>query len=137
MATLFSKILIFITVLISLFSPGNVNGAVAEVTNEVKTTDAVIEYTITNETGYVLYGNPWAEKLEYKILGEWVEIDVEDEKIDEEIYVHPDENAAGNYDATILAPGTYRLTVGYNVITSFSGEYETGLSVVEFEVSLN
>lgn len=137
MATLFSKILIFITVLFSLIMPGNVNGAVAEVTNEVKTTDSVIEYTITNETGYVLFGNPWVEKLECKIFGEWIEFDVEDEIPEVAFYIHPGDAYSRSYDAKLLTPGTYRLTVGYNVITSFGGEHETGLSTVEFDVAIN
>ncbi len=136
MSAFISQILIFITVLFSFIMPGNVNGAVVTVDKEVKTTDSVIEYTITNETGLVIANDSWVEKLEIKVGDSWVEVPVKDEVKEDAFYVNPDKATSDKYDAGILAPGTYRLTVGYNVVTDFDGSCEIGLSSVEFEVGL-
>lgn len=136
MSAFISQILIFITVLFSFIMPGNVNGAVVTVDKEVKTTDSVIEYTITNETGLVIANDSWVENLEIKVGDSWVKVPVNDEVKADAFYVNPTKATADKYDAGILAPGTYRLTVGYNVVTDFDGSTEIGLSSVEFEVGL-
>lgn len=136
MSAFISKILIIITVLLSFIMPGDVNGATVKVNNEVKSTDSVIEYTYTNETGYVISGDCWVEKLEVKVVDRWVEVPVEDAIRDVAFYVNPGDSYSKSFDAGLLAPGTYKLTIGYNVVTGFSGTTEKGLSSVEFSVSL-
>lgn len=136
MSAFISKFLIFITVLLSFIMPGNVNGAVVSVDNEVKTTDAVIEYTITNETKYVMADDTWVETLEMKVGDTWVAVPETDEATEDKFYVNPDDSTSDSYNAGVLAPGTYRLTVGYNVATSFDGTCEVGYSSVEFTVEL-
>lgn len=136
MSAFISKILIFITVLLSFIMPGDVNGATVKVNNEVKSIDSVIEYTYTNETGYVIADECWVEKLEFKVADRWVEVPVNDTVNDVAFYVNPGDSYSKSYDAGILAPGTYKLTIGYNVVTEFSGATEKGLSSVEFRVSL-
>lgn len=136
MSALISKIIIFFTVLISLVMPGDVNGAEVKINNEVKTTDSVIEYTYTNETGYVIKDDCWVEKLEVKVLDSWIEVPVNDTVKDVSFYVNPGAEYSKSYDAGMLAPGTYRLTVGYNVITEFSGASQKGFSSAEFSVAL-
>ena len=136
MSVLISKLLIIITVLISFILPGDVNGAAITVDNEVKATDAVIEYTLTNETGYVIANDSWVEKLEYKLGDNWIEVNVEDAVIETAFYVNPGATYSDSYDAGVLVPGaTYKLTVGYNVATAFDGATEIGLATVEFEVA--
>jgi len=136
MSAFISQILIFITVLISFIFPGNVNGAVVTVDKEVKTTDSVIEYTVTNETGLVVADDTWVETLEIKVGDAWVAVPEIDEATEDKFYVNPNDATSDSYDAGILAPGTYRLTVGYNVVTEFDGTCETGYSSVEFQVGL-
>ncbi len=136
MSAFISQILIFITVLLSFIMPGNVNGAVVTVDNEVKTTDSVIEYTYTNKTGYVIADDCWVEKLELKIGDRWAVVPVNDTVKDVAFFVNPSDTYSKKYDAGALVPGTYKLTIGYNVVTSFGGGTEVGLSSVEFNVSL-
>lgn len=136
MSAFISKILIFLTVLFSFIMPGNVNGAVVTVDKEVKTTDAVIEYTITNETKLVIADDTWVETLEMKVGDNWVAVPENDEATEDKFYVHPGDATSDSYDAGILAPGTYRLTVGYNVATEFDGTCEVGYASVEFDVAL-
>lgn len=136
MSAFISQILIFITVLISFLIPGNVNGAVVTVDKEVKTTDSVIEYTVTNETGLVVADDTWVETLEIKVGDAWVAVPEVDEATEDKFYVNPGDATSDSYNAGILAPGTYRLTVGYNVVTAFDGTCEVGYSSVEFNVGL-
>lgn len=137
MSAFISQILIFITVLISFLIPGNVNGAVVTVDNEVKTTDSVIEYTVTNETGFVIADDSWVETLEIKVGNTWIAVpEIDEVKEDTFFYVNPGKTTSDSYNAGLLAPGTYRLTVGYNVVTAFDGTCETGYSSVEFDVGL-
>lgn len=136
MSAFISQILIFITVLISFLIPGNVNGAVVTVDKEVKTTDSVIEYTLTNETGLVVADDTWVETLEMKVGDAWVAVPEIDEATEDKFYVNPNDATSDSYDAGVLAPGTYRLTVGYNVVTEFDGTCEVGYSSVEFKVGL-
>lgn len=131
MTAIITKLLIIITVIISMIFPADVNGGVvADVTAE----DAVIEFTLTNETGLVIAGDSWVEKLEVEFLGEWLDCGVEDAAAEGEIYVNPGDTYADSYDATLLLPGTYQLTVAYNVVTGIDGSTEIGYTVVEFEV---
>ena len=136
MSAFISQILIFITVLISFLIPGNVNGAVVTVDKEVKTTDSVIEYTVTNETGLVVADDTWVETLEIKVGDAWVAVPEIDEATEDKFYVNPGDATSDSYNAGILAPGTYRLTVGYNVVTDFDGTCTIGYSSVEFNVGL-
>ena len=136
MSAFISQILIFITVLISFLIPGNVNGAVVTVDKEVKTTDSVIEYSVTNETGLVMADDTWVETLEIKVGDAWVAVPEVDEATEDKFYVNPGDATSDSYNAGILAPGTYRLTVGYNVVTAFDGTCEVGYSSVEFNVGL-
>ncbi len=136
MSAFISQILIFITVLISFIIPGNVNGAVVTVDKEVKTTDSVIEYTVTNETGLVVADDTWVETLEIKVGDAWVAVPEIDEATEDKFYVNPGDATSDSYNAGVLAPGTYRLTVGYNVVTAFDGTCEVGYSSVEFKVGL-
>ncbi len=136
MSVIISKLLIIITVLFSFIMPGDVNGAVVTVDNEVEALDAVIEYTYTNETGYVIANDCWVEKLEYKLGDNWIEVNVNDTVKETAFYVNPGAAYSGSYAAGTLVPGaTYRLTIGYNVITAFDGSTEVGLASVEFEVA--
>ena len=131
MTALITKIIIIITVLLSMIFPAEVNGAtVTDVTAE----DAVIEYTVTNETGLVISGDTWVEKLEVDVLGNWVDCSAEDEIKEVAFFINPGDTYTDSYDATLLLPGTYQLTIGYNVVTGFDGSTEVGYTVVEFEV---
>lgn len=131
MSVIITKLLIIITVLLSMIFPADVDGAtVADVAAE----EGVISYTVTNETGLVIAGDTWVEKLEVKVLGKWVDCNAEDEAAEGELYINPGAEYADSYDATILLPGTYQLTVGYNVVTGFDGSTEAGYTVIEFEV---
>lgn len=133
MAVIITKILIFVTVLISMIIPAEVNGAtVANVAEE----DGVISYTVKNETGLVIAGDTWVEKLEVKvpIIDEWTECPTDDAAAEGELYINPAATYEDGYDAAFLLPGTYQLTVGYNVVTDFDGSTEVGYSVVEFIV---
>lgn len=137
MSAFISQLLIFITVLISFLIPGNVNGAVVTVDNEVKTTDSVIEYTVTNETGLVIADDSWVETLEIKVGDTWIAVpEIDEADAEAKFYVNPGDATSDSYNAGILAPGTYRLTVGYNVVTAFDGTCEVGYSSVEFDVGL-
>lgn len=136
MSAFISQILIFITVLISFIIPGNVNGAVVTVDNEVKTTDSVIEYTVTNKTGLVIADDTWVETLEIKVGDTWISVPVKDDVKEIAFFVNPEKTTSDSYNAGILAPGTYRLTVGYNVVTAFDGTREVGYGSVEFNVGL-
>ena len=131
MSALITKIIIIITVILSMIFPAEVNGAAV---NDVAVEDGVISYTVVNETGLVIEGDTWVEKLEVKVLGEWLDCKAEDEAAEGELYINPGADYADSYDATLLLPGTYRLTVGYNVVTDFDGSTEVGYTVVEFEV---
>lgn len=136
MSVLISKVLIIITVLVSFIIPGDVNGAVLTVDNEVKSTEAVIEYTYENKTGYVIANECWVEKLEYKLGENWVNVPVEDEIEETAFYVNPGATHSSSFDAGLLMPGaTYRITIGYNVITAFDGATEEGFATTEFEVA--
>lgn len=136
MSALISKFLIFITVLFSFIMPGNVNGAVVSVDKEVKTTDSVIEYTVKNETRLVIADDTWVETLEMKVGDTWIAVPETDEVTDAKFYVNPGDATSDSYNAGLLAPGKYRLTVGYNVATSIDGAYEVGYASVEFDVAL-
>ena len=138
MSAIISKILIFITVLVSLIMPGNVNGSVVAVENEVKTTDSLIEYSVTNETGLVMTDDTWVETLEIKVGDTWVAVpEIDEPAEDAEIfYVNPGDAVYDSYDAGILAPGTYRITIGYNVITAFDETTTVGYASAEFDVGL-
>lgn len=136
MSAFISQILIIVTVLLSFIMPGNVNGATLKIDKEVKTTDSVIEYTYTNDTGYVIANDCWVEKLELKVGERWVEVPVDDTVREVSFFVNPSDTYTKSYDAGALVPGTYKLTVGYNVVTKISGATEKGLSSVEFSVSL-
>ena len=138
MSALISKLLILITVLISFIVPGNVNGAVVAVENDVKTTDSVIEYSVTNDTGLVMEDDTWVETLEIKVGDTWIAVPEIDEPSEdaETFYVNPDATMTDSYNAGFfLAPGTYRLTVGYNVVTDFDGTCTIGYSSTEFNVA--
>ncbi len=133
MTLIITKILIFVTVLLSMIIPAEVDGAtVANVAEE----DGVISYTVKNETGLVIAGDTWVEKLEVKvpIIDEWTDCYAEDEATEGEIYINPADTYEDSYDATFLLPGTYQLTIGYNVVTDFDGSTEVGYSTVEFIV---
>ncbi|MGN0444281.1 MAG: hypothetical protein ACI4F5_06690 [Acutalibacteraceae bacterium] len=134
-----SKILVFFTVLFSMIMPGDVNKAPLTINKEVKTTDSVIEYTYTNETGYVISNDCWVEKLEVKnLIGDgWTSIPVSDYLLETAFEVYPGKTYTKTYDAGALLPGTYRITIGYNVITGFDGSTTTGYSSAEFDVTLN
>lgn len=136
MSAFISQVLIFLTVLFSLIMPGDVNAAVVTLDKEVKTTDSVIEYTYTNKTGYVIKDDCWVEKLEVKVGNSWVEVPTKDEVKDVAFYVNPGDTYSKSYNAGLLAPGTYKLTIGYNVVTEFGGGTQKGLSSVEFKVEL-
>lgn len=132
MSALITKIIIIITVILSMIFPANPNGAtVANVAEE----DGVISYTVVNETGLVIEGDTWVEKLEIEIpiIG-WQDCNAEDEAAEGELYINPGAEYADSYDATLLLPGTYKLTVGYNVVTGMNGSTEVGYTTVEFEV---
>lgn len=133
MAIIISKLLILVTVLFSLFMPAEINGAVVA---DVAETDGVISYNVTNDTGLVIVGDTWVEKLEVKIpiIDEWADCKSEDAAAEGELYVNPGAVYADSYDATYLMPGTYQLTVGYNVATNFDGSTEIGYTTVEFVV---
>ena len=133
MTLIITKILIFVTVLLSLIFPAEINGAtVANVAEE----DGVISYTLKNETGLVIAGDTWVEKLEVKvpIVDKWTDCYASDEAAEGEIYINPASTYEDSYDATYLLPGTYRLTVGYNIVTDFDGTTEAGFTTVEFIV---
>ncbi len=133
MAALITKLLIFVTVLLSMIFPAEVNGAtVANVVEE----DGVISYTVKNETGLVIAGDTWVEKLEVKVpvINEWTDCYASDEAAEGETYINPAASYEDSYDATYLLPGTYRITVGYNVVTDFDGSTEEGFTTVEFIV---
>ena len=136
MSAIISKILIFITVIVSFIIPGNVNGAVITVKNDVKTTDSVIEYSVTNETGLVMADDTWVETLEIKVGDTWIAVPEIDEATEDVFYVNPGDAVNDSYNAGILAPGTYRLTIGYNVVTEFDGTCTIGYSSAEFSVGL-
>lgn len=138
MSALISKLLILITVLISFIVPGNVNGAVVAVENDVKTTDSVIEYSVTNDTGLVMEDDTWVETLEIKVGDTWIAVPEIDEPSEdaETFYINPNNTVYDSYNAGLLAPGTYRLTIGYNVVTEFDGTCTIGYSSVEFSVGL-
>lgn len=136
MSAFISKILIFLTVLFSFIMPGNVNGATVTVDKEVKTTDSVIEYTITNETRLVIADDTWVETLEMKVGDTWVAVPENDKATEDKFYVNPGEAVSDSYNAGVLAPGTYRITIGYNVVTEMDGTCTIGYSNVEFKVGL-
>ena len=136
MSAIISKILIFITVIVSFLIPGNVNGAVVTVDKEVKTTDSVIEYSVTNETGLVMADDTWVETLEIKVGDTWIAVPEIDEATEDVFYVNPGDAVNDSYNAGILAPGTYRITIGYNVVTEFDGTCTIGYSCAEFSVVL-
>ena len=133
MALIITKILIFVTVLLSLIFPADINGATVA---NVAETDGVISYTVKNETGLVIAGDTWVEKLEVKvpIVDKWTDCYAEDVAAEDEMYINPSATYEDSYDATYLLPGTYRLTVGYNVVTDFDGTTEAGFTTVEFIV---
>lgn len=133
MSLIITKILILVTVLLSMIFPAEVNGAtVANVVEE----DGVISYTVKNETGLVIAGDTWVEKLEVKvpIIDKWTDCSADDAAAEGELYINPSATYEDSYDATYLLPGTYQLTVGYNVVTGFDGSTEIGYSTVEFIV---
>lgn len=134
-----SKILVFLTVLFSFIMPGDVNNAPVTVDNEVKTTNSVIQYTYTNETGFVISGDCWVANLEVKNIANdnWIEIPVEDTVKETAFEVYPGKTYSKSYDAGALLPGTYRVTIGYNVITKIDGTTTTGYSSAEFDVAFN
>ena len=137
MASFISKILVFITVLFSMIVPGDVNNAPVTVDNKVTTANSVIEYTYTNKTGYVISNDCWVEKLEVKAGDNWLNVPVEDTVEETAFEVYPGKTYSGSYDAGVLMPGTYRLTIAYNVITAFDGTKTVGHSSVEFTVELD
>ena len=104
--------------------------------NDVAVEDGVISYTVVNETGLVIEGDTWVEKLEVKvpIIDKWTDCNAEDAAAEGELYINPGAEYADSYDATLLLPGTYQLTVGYNVVTGMNGSTEVGYTTVEFEV---
>ena len=133
MALIITKLLIFVTVLLSMIIPADVNGAtVANVTED----DGVISYTVKNETGLVIAGDTWVEKLEVKVpvINTWSDCYASDEAAEGESYINPSAAYEDSYEATYLLPGTYRITVGYNVVTDFDGSTEAGFTTVEFIV---
>lgn len=132
MSALITKIIIIITVILSMIFPAEVNGAAV---NDVAVEDGVISYTVVNETGLVIEGDTWVEKLEVEIpiIG-WQDCNAEDAAAEGELYINPGAEYADSYDASFLLPGTYRLTVGYNVVTGIGGSTEVGYTTVEFEV---
>ena len=133
MSVLITKIIIIITVILSMIFPANPNGAVVA---DVAEKDGVISYTVVNETGLVIEGDTWVEKLEVKVLiiDKWTDCNAEDAAAEGELYINPGAEYADSYDASFLLPGTYRLTVGYNVVTGMNGSTEVGYTTVEFEV---
>ena len=126
-----TKFLVIFTVLISMVFPADVNGAVV---SDVNVNNGVINYTVTNETGLVIEGDTWVESLEVKVLSGWVNCNASDEAVNVGIYLNPGDAYVDNYNAIVLLPGTYKLTVGYNVVTEFDGETKVGYSTVEFVV---
>ena len=137
MTSIISKILVFFTVLFSMIVPGDVNKAPVTIDNKVTTANSVIEYTYTNNTGYVISNDCWVEKLEVKAGDKWLNVPVEDTVEETAFEVYPGKTYSGSYDAGVLMPGTYRLTIAYNVITAFDGTKTVGNSSVEFSVELD
>ncbi|MGN1418535.1 MAG: hypothetical protein ACI4W6_04335 [Acutalibacteraceae bacterium] len=137
MASFISKILVFITVLFSMIVPGDVNNAPVTIDKPVTTTDSVIEYTYTNKTGYVIANDCWVEKLEVKAGDTWINVPVNDTVREVAFEVYPNKTYSKSYDAGALLPGTYKLTIAYNVITAFDGTKTVGNSSVEFSVTLS
>lgn len=137
MSSFISKILVFITVLFAMIVPGNANNAPVTVDNKVTTANSVIEYTYTNKTGYVISNDCWVEKLEVKAGDNWLNVPVEDTVEETAFEVYPGKTYSKSYDAGVLMPGTYRLTIAYNVITAFDGSTTAGSSSVEFTVELD
>lgn len=137
MSSFISKILVFITVLFAMIAPGDVNKAPVTVDNKVTTANSVIEYTYTNKTGYVISNDCWVEKLEVKAGDKWLNVPVEDTVEETAFEVYPGKTYSGSYDAGVLMPGTYRLTIAYHVVTAFDGSTTVGNSSVEFNVELD
>ena len=59
MSSFISKIIVFVTVLLSMIMPGDVNKAPVTIDKPVTTAESVIEYTYTNKTGYVISNDCW------------------------------------------------------------------------------
>lgn len=140
MASFISKIMVFITVLISMIVPGNVNNAPVTVDNQVTVAEHVIKYTYTNKTGYVISNDCRVEKLEVKAGDNWADITdlAKEDAIQETAFeVYPGKTYSKSYDpGLILIPGsTYRITVAYNVVTAFDGTTTVGHSSAEFLVA--
>ena len=137
MSSFISKIMVFITVLISMIVPGNVNNAPVTVDKPVTTAESVIEYTYTNKTGYVISDDCWVEKLEVKAGDNWINVPVNDTVQETAFEVYPGKTYSKSYDpGLILIPGsTYRITVAYNVVTAFDGTTTVGHSSAEFLVA--
>ncbi len=114
--------------------PTEVNGAVLTVDNQVSSTNSVIEYTYVNETGFVIFGDCHVEKLEMKVFDEWQEIPTHDSTNELTFYVNPGDSYSKKFDAGFLLPGTYKLTVSYNVCNGFNTQTE-GFASVEFTVT--
>lgn len=135
MSTIITRIMILITVILSIFSPGNVDKAAITIDKPVTTENSIIEYTYTNNTGYVIDGYCKVEKLELKVLDTWVEVPVYDEAPEADLAMYPGQSASRTYNAVALIPGTYRLTICYEAVVGINGETNTGHSSVEFTVS--
>ena len=129
--SIITKFLVIVTVLISMVFPADVNGCVVD---DVAVKEGVINYTITNETGLVIEGDTWVESLEMKVLNNWVNCNASDEALGGGGYLNPGDAYSDSYNALVLIPGTYKLTIGYNVVTEFDGSTKVGYATVEFVV---
>ena len=137
MSSFISKIIVFVTVLLSMIMPGDVNKAPVTIDKPVTTAESVIEYTYTNKTGYVISNDCWVEKLEVKAGDNWLSVPVSDTVQETAFEVYPGKTYSKSYDAGMLMPGTYRLTIAYHVITDFNGSTTVGNSSGEFDVALS
>ena len=126
-----TKFLVIVTVIFSMIFPADVNGAVV---GDVTVQEGVLSYTVTNETGLVIEGDTWVDSLEVKVLNSWINCNAKDAAVGGGTYLNPGDAYTDSYDAIMLIPGIYKLTVGYNVITEIDGTTKVGYTTVEFVV---
>lgn len=131
---LYDKLILIITLIISLFIPCNTGNAPITVNEPVTVESSVVSFTYTNETGRYISDECWLEKLEKKVGDDWIEVEAEDDRRDVAFYVAPGDTFNDSIALIDATEGEYRMTIGYKVKVSYN-RTETGYSSVIFEVT--
>ena len=146
MLSIFDVIIAYIMAIISFFTGFNINDVPINIPNEITTERVGIRYECVNTTKHFISGEPWVEKIEKNVDGEWEQLEpayTAKQRSTKFVFPHPGDsfgdtcNFKDEVGLKTLPPGEYRLTVGYYVVIRWgqdTGKVETGYTSAVFTV---